>query len=68
MTLSIATLLVHDETTPEAARVALRAALARPEAERQPLLTAAAHVLFREGGVDCADARELVGPPPFDMR
>jgi hypothetical protein len=68
MTLSIATLLVHDDTTPEGARAALRAALARPEAERQALLIDAARILFFEGGVDCDDARELVGLPAAEAR
>jgi hypothetical protein len=66
MPLSIAPLLIHSAATPEAARVALRAAFARPSSERQPFLATAASALYRELGLDCDDARELVGLPPSE--
>lgn len=59
--LTVARLLVHSEDVPETARDALRAALAAPPEERDPLLLLAARTLFHETDLDCSDARELVG-------
>lgn len=61
MSISIATLLVHDDGVPAAARAAIRDALGSPVPVRERLLEAAARILHRETDVNCADARELVG-------
>jgi hypothetical protein len=61
---SFAPLLVHDEALPEGAKLALRAALARPEDERPALLARVAKILFHEVELDCSDALELVGLSP----
>jgi hypothetical protein len=61
MSISIANLLVHDDGVPAAARAAIRDALGSPAQAREPLLEAAARILYRETDVNCADARELVG-------
>jgi hypothetical protein len=58
---SLAPLLIHDESVPEAAREALRAATTAPPELRTTELARAAHVLHRDVGLDCSDARELVG-------
>jgi hypothetical protein len=63
MSISFAALLVHSDEVPDGARRVLRDALAAPAEARQPLLEAAAQILYREVGLDCADARELVGLP-----
>ena len=64
MAFTMASLLVHDEHIPAAAREALRAASAAPPADRVELLESAARILHREIGVDCPDARELVDLQP----
>ncbi len=61
MSISIASLLIHDDGVPASVRSAIRDALGSPEDSREPLLEAAARILYRETAVDCADARELVG-------
>jgi hypothetical protein len=61
MALSVVPLLVHSDSLPEGARLALVDALAQPETERAPLLASAARILYREASLDCADALELVG-------
>ncbi len=61
MTLSMATLLIHDAGVPATARAALDAASRATASERPGLLEAAARALYREADLDCADARELVG-------
>ena len=61
MSFSFAPLLVHSEGISAEARTALRAALAAPEAARQPLLQAAARALHRDAELECSDALELVG-------
>lgn len=60
MSISVATLLIHDEHVPARARAALREAYASGEPSK-PLLESAAHVLFHETDLDCRDVRELVG-------
>jgi hypothetical protein len=61
MTFSVAPLLLHSDSVPLDARRALRAADEAPPHERAQHLKAAARLLHRELGLDCADARELVG-------
>lgn len=61
MGFSIAPLLIHSDAVPAKARDALRAANLAPAAERRPQLESAARVLYQEAGLDCGDARELVG-------
>jgi hypothetical protein len=61
MSLSMSSLLMFEDDVPEAARSALREAVGAPLEERQRLLEVAAHALYRETHLDCADARELVG-------
>jgi hypothetical protein len=61
MALSVAPLLIHSESIPEGARLALRDAFLRPEGERPALLQTAARILAQEVELDCSDALELVG-------
>ena len=63
MSISVAPLLLASESVPPRARRALRSAFQAPPSERVPHLEAAACVLHRELGLDCPDARELVGLP-----
>ena len=58
---SLVPLLIHDPGVPASARAALRAADLAPASERHRHLEAAAHALYCEAHLDCADARELVG-------
>jgi hypothetical protein len=64
MAFSVASLLLHSDSTPEGAKTALRDAFTRPEEERPALLQAAARILYREASLDCSDALELVGLAP----
>lgn len=59
--LRIASLLLHSEDVPASARAALASALEGPDEERCAGLRAAAIILHHEVGLDCSDARELVG-------
>ncbi|MBX3214294.1 MAG: hypothetical protein KF850_19825 [Labilithrix sp.] len=68
MSFTMAPLLVHSVHVPDGARSALRAALATSPENRRELLTSAARVLYAEAGLDCADARELVGLAADDAR
>lgn len=61
MSLSLVALLLVDEGVPARARAELRAASAGPASDRHHHLEAAARALCYEAGLDCADARELVG-------
>lgn len=61
MSLSLALLLLASDDVPLAARRALWDALRSPPEKRTTLLETAAHSLHRDIGLDCADARELVG-------
>jgi hypothetical protein len=61
MAFSIAPLLVHSQMVPPAARDALRAASLAPVEQRVRELESAARVLYHEAGLDCRDAREVVG-------
>jgi predicted Zn-ribbon and HTH transcriptional regulator len=61
MSLSLAPLLIESDDVPLMARRALRMAQRSPEDERATHLETAARSLYREGGLDCDDARELVG-------
>jgi hypothetical protein len=61
VSLSVTPLLLVSDSVPLGARRALRAAYEAPPDERTPHLEAAARVLHRELGLDCTDARELVG-------
>jgi hypothetical protein len=61
MALSVAPLLLHSDSIPEGARLALRDAFARPEDERPALLANVARILYREADLDCSDALELLG-------
>jgi hypothetical protein len=66
MSFSVATLLLHSAEVPPTARRALRAAHDAAVDERAPHLEAAARILNRDLrlGLDCRDARELVGLSP----
>jgi hypothetical protein len=59
--LLISNLLLHSEDVPVAARAALATALQGPAEQRCDNLVEAAVILHREVGLDCSDARELVG-------
>jgi hypothetical protein len=64
MSFSVTTLLLHSADVPLTARRALRAAHdATAEEERAPAPEAAARILNRDLrlGLDCRNARELVG-------
>ncbi len=61
MGFTMAPLLIHSDHVPASARSELRAALEATEEERYEHLSSAARILYRETGLDCADARELVG-------
>lgn len=61
MSLSLVSLLIHEQDVPAAARAALREASIAPARQRHALLEAAARALYREADLDCADARQLVG-------
>lgn len=63
MSFTLALLLIHSAHVPARARSALRAALDSTDAERHEHLASAARILYAEAGLDCADARELVGLP-----
>jgi hypothetical protein len=58
---SLAPLLIHHESVPAAAREALRAASTAPPELRNTELKRAAYVLHHDAGLECSDARELVG-------
>lgn len=60
MSLSMLSLLVHEDDVPASARAALRAAYASPE-PRRDLLESAARILHRDADLACEDARALVG-------
>ena len=60
MSFQMASLLLHSEHVPLAAREALRAARDGARERRAELLESAARILHRESGVACTDARELV--------
>jgi len=59
--LSVTSLLLHSDDVPETARLALASALQGPSEQRCENLFQAAAILHREVGLDCGDARELVG-------
>jgi hypothetical protein len=59
--LQISSLLLHHEGVPQTARMALASALDKPDEQRFDHLIEAAFILHREVGLDCEDARELVG-------
>lgn len=66
MSFRMASLLVHSDRVPVAAREALRAAQNGAREGRLELLESAARILHREIGVACTDARELVDLQPGD--
>jgi hypothetical protein len=59
--LQISNLLLHTEDVPLAARAAIASAFEAPAEHRSSSLIEAAVILHRELGLDCNDARELVG-------
>lgn len=61
MSFAMGSLLAHNEHVPPAARAALRAAHEGPPERRLAWLESAARILRREAGMECIDARELVG-------
>ncbi len=63
MSFSVAPLLIHSAAVPEEARSEIRAAFEAESDERHERLASAARILYEEAGLDCADARELVGLP-----
>jgi hypothetical protein len=64
MSFSMASLLIHSEVVPQAARAALAAAQRSSPDGRQRLLESAARILHDDAGVPCVDALELVGLTP----
>lgn len=64
MSFSMASLLLHSDGVPPAARNSLRAALSAPAAERADALLSAARILHRETELECEDVRELVDLSP----
>lgn len=64
MSLSLVPLLIHGNDVPATARRALLAAHDLGTKERTPYLEYAARTLYDELGLDCRDARELVGLDP----
>jgi hypothetical protein len=63
MSFSMVSLLVHSAEVPPGAKSALRAASEASPSSRREHLASAARILYAEAGLDCADARELVGLP-----
>lgn len=61
MSLSMAPLLIESADTPAVARGALRAARDASPGDRARHLETAARSLYRDLGLDCDDARALVG-------
>ena len=61
----VSNLLLHSDDVPPAARAALASALEGPAEQRRENLIEAAVILHREVGLDCSDARELVGLDAF---
>jgi hypothetical protein len=61
MGLNLAPLLMHSEYVSLEARSAFRVAHTAPPEERKRALEAAARTLFRETGISCRDARDIVG-------
>jgi hypothetical protein len=59
--LQISSLLLHHDDVPQAARAALASALEAPAEQRFDNLAEVARILHHEVGLDCDDARELVG-------
>jgi hypothetical protein len=66
MSFSMATLLMHSPDIPTSVREALRAAESAAPHERTSQLKTAAHLLYQEVDLPCADVRELVGLPATD--
>ena len=64
MNFSIARLLLHSSSVPEEAREALKSALGSQPERRGEELEQAARLLHAATGLDCGDARELVGLDP----
>jgi hypothetical protein len=60
MSLTMASILMHDDLVPEGARAAIRAAYAAPPEQRAEMLESAARILYDETELDCSDVRELV--------
>jgi hypothetical protein len=63
--MNLAPLLLASDDVPLEARRALWEAQRLPAEEREPLLEVAARSLYRDVGLNCADARELVGLSAF---
>jgi hypothetical protein len=61
MALALANLLIHNDAVPSEARKALRAATLGPAESRRAQLESAARVLYLEAGLNCREAREIVG-------
>ena len=64
MSISMASLLMHDDQVPPAARRALRAAHDEAGGKRVEGLRSAARILIAETDLDCEDVRELVDLGP----
>jgi hypothetical protein len=63
MSFSMATLLMHSPDVSANVRDALRAAERAAPEDRTDQLKTAAHLLYQEADLPCADVRELVGLP-----
>lgn len=59
----MAPLLMHSEAVPAEAREALKAAWFGPAEHRAAQLESAAQLLYRHAGLDCSEARDLLGLP-----
>jgi hypothetical protein len=60
----MASLLIHSDGVPRAARLQLKAALDAPEGSRAEKLLSAARILHRETELECDEVRELVDLAP----
>jgi hypothetical protein len=61
MAWSLVPLLIHSDSVPREAQIALKAALDGPPELRSASLERAARAIYRATGLDCDDVRELVG-------
>ncbi len=64
MAISMMPLLMHSEAVSPKVRAALKAAVLSPPELRHAELESAAHLLYREGSLDCRDVRDLFGLGP----
>jgi hypothetical protein len=63
MGISMLPILIHSDAVPLEARDALKSASYGSPSHRNAQLESAARILHQQTGLDCPDARELVGLP-----